>query len=238
MNRSLTTLLLAGTLALTAPFAAHAANTPASDQPVHGLPWRHGDNADNPQSPPAGGQLSAKDRAVIDLVQKYLNSIHTIRSEFLQVSSNGGQADGMLYIERPDKLRLDYRPPATTQVYADGSWLVSVDTALESVTHVPLTSTPAGFLMADTIKLSGDVTVTRVVENEKTIVLALQNTGHPDQGTFYVVFNRNPMRLQGWTIVDAQGMRTHVTLLSPQFNVPVPHKVFVFDETKYDQPVE
>ena len=158
-----------------------------------------------------------------------------MRSNFVQLSSGGRFAEGTIYIERPKRLRLEYRKPSNIQVYANGNWLAHVDTDLEAVWHVPLKSTPAAFLVRDAIKLSGDVTVERVIRDARTISVSLIQTEEPDAGRFVLTFSDAPLALRKWTVTDAQGISTSVTLVAPAFNVAIPRDVFVFDETKFDR---
>lgn len=181
----------------------------------------------------AAYRITAQDKADIARIEAYLNRIETIKSDFVQLASGGRFAQGVLYIERPNRLRLDYRNPATMQIYANGIWLIHVDTELEAVTHVPIGSTPAGFLVSEKIRLSGDVTVDRVGRGEKTISIELVQTSDPEAGRFVLTFADKPLQLRQWTVIDAQGVQTNVQLVSPDFNVPVPREVFVFDDTPY-----
>ncbi len=187
-----------------------------------------------PPSPAAAAyRITAQDKADIARIEAYLNSTESIRSEFVQLASGGRFAQGTIYIERPKRLRIEYRNPATMQVYANGSWLILVDTELETVSHVPINSTPAGFLVRDRIKLSGDVTVDRVGRGKKTISIELVQTEDPEAGRFILTFADAPLQLRQWTVIDGQGVSTNVQLVSPAFNVPIPRDVFVFDDTPY-----
>jgi outer membrane lipoprotein-sorting protein len=181
----------------------------------------------------AAYRITAQDKADIARIEAYLNRIETVKSDFVQLASGGRFAQGVIYIERPNRLRLDYRNPATMQVYANGTWLIHVDTELEAVTHVPIDSTPAGFLVRDKIRLSGDVTVDRVGRGEKTISVELVQTADPEAGRFVLTFSDKPLQLRQWTVIDAQGVSTNVQLVAPVFNGPVPREVFVFDDAPY-----
>jgi outer membrane lipoprotein-sorting protein len=180
-------------------------------------------------------RITAQDRADIVRIEQYLNKMETIRSKFVQLSSGGRFAEGTIYIERPKRLRVEYKKPSNIQVYANGNWLAHVDTDLEAVWHVPLKSTPAAFLVRDKIILSGDVTVQRVIREGRTISISLVQTGEPDAGSFVLTFSDAPLALRKWTVTDVQGISTSVTLVAPAFNVAIPRDVFVFDETKFDQ---
>lgn len=187
---------------------------------------------------PAEYRITTQDKADITRIETYLNGMESLRSKFVQLSSGGRFAEGNIYIERPRKLRLEYTRPANIQVYANGSWLAHVDTELEAVWHVPLKATPAHFLIRDQIALSGDVMVRRVIRDAKTLSVEIVQTDEPDAGKFVITFADNPLRLIKWTVTDAQGVSTLVTLVAPKYNVAIPRGVFVFDETKFEQELQ
>ena len=177
---------------------------------------------------PAGAayRITDRDRADIARIEAYLNSMESLRSKFVQLSTGGRAAEGTIYIERPRRLRLQYDKPSNIQVYANGNWLAHVDTDLEAVWHVPLKATPAAFLVRDRIRLSGDITVERVMRDAQT--------AEPDAGRFVLTFADSPLALRKWTVTDAQGVSTSVSLVAPAFNVAIPREVFVFDESKFE----
>jgi outer membrane lipoprotein-sorting protein len=183
-------------------------------------------------------ELSAADKAITDnsreiaRIEAYLNSIRSVEAGFLQISSGGQVAEGRLYLQRPNQLRLDYRPPATIQIYADGYWLAFIDTELEEISQVPLNSTPAGILVRERVVLSGDVTVTRIEQRDDQIRIHLVQTEEPDSGELVLSFSERPLRLQNWIVTDAQGVRTQVSLINPKYNRPIDRKIFQFDEDR------
>ncbi len=180
--------------------------------------------------------LSEADGRDVARVEAYLNTVSSLKARFLQQSSAGQLAEGWLYLKRPDRVRLDYRPPATLQIYASGYWLVYVDTELEEVTHVPLSSTPAGFLVRDRVRLSGDISVVRVERTVGALRLHVVQTEEPEAGRVVLTLQDSPMRLSNWTVIDAQGVETRVSLLDPQFNLRLDDKLFEFDARMFDQP--
>lgn len=189
---------------------------------------------------PAGAayRITEQDRADIARIEAYLNAMESLRSKFVQLSTGGRVAEGTIYIERPRRLRLQYRNPPNIQVYANGNWLAHVDTDLEAVWHVPLKATPAAFLVRDRIRLSGDITVERVMRDARTLSVSLFQTDEPDAGRFVLTFADEPLALRKWTVTDAQGISTSVNLVAPDFNVAIPREVFIFDESKFDAEVQ
>ncbi len=185
---------------------------------------------------PAGAApLSEADGRDVARVEAYLNTISSVKSRFLQRSSAGQPAEGWLYLRRPNRIRLDYRPPAFLQIYAKGYWLIYVDTELEETTHVPLKSTPAGFLVRERVRLSGDITVVRVERSDGALRLHIVQTEEPEAGRVVLTVADSPMRLRDWTVIDAQGVETRVSLLDPQFNVGLDDKLFEFDEKMFNR---
>ena len=179
-------------------------------------------------------RLSEQDKADIARIEAYLNALDTLRSQFVQLSSGGNFAEGVIYIERPKRLRLQYTNPPNIQVYANGFWLAHVDTELEAVWHVPIKTTAASFLVRDKIAFRDEFIVRRVIRQPQLISVELFQTDEPESGKFVLTFADQPLGLRKWTVTDAQGISTSVTLVAPTFNVTIPADVFVFDETKFD----
>ncbi len=183
----------------------------------------------------SAAKLSEADGRDVARVEAYLNTISSVKSRFLQQTSGGQLAGGWLYLRRPNRIRLDYRPPTELQIYAKGYWLIFVDTELEETTHVPLKSTPAGFLVRESVRLSGDITVVRVERIDGALRLHIVQTEEPEAGRVVLTVAESPMRLKHWTVIDAQGVETRVSLLNPQFNVGLDDKLFEFDEKMFNR---
>lgn len=180
--------------------------------------------------------LTDADRTDIARVEAYLEGIRSLRAGFVQVASNGSFSEGEFRLRRPGKLRLDYKPPPHIQVYADGIWLIYVDTRLQEVTHIPISSTPIGFLVRDKVRLSGDVSVTAVTRGPDTLTVHMVQTKEPDSGSLALTFSEKPLELRQWRVVDAQGIETRVTLIGAEANVAIADEVFAFDPRKFEIP--
>ena len=188
---------------------------------------------------PAGAQqlaaLTPADREVVAKVEQSLNAIRTLQSHFVQVSSNGGVAEGDLYLSRPGKLRINYVPPTKMQLVVQGGQLIQIDLKLGTLTYVPLSRTPASVLVKDDIKLDRDVTVTAVARGNGLVRLGMVQPGKEDEGSLTMTFNESDLALRQWSVVDAQGIETRVTLTDPQVNRALDPKVFDFDRAKFEE---
>ena len=173
--------------------------------------------------------LDDKQRAELAQVETYLNSIHTLRAHFQQVADNGTTDEGTVLLSRPGRMKIDYNPPSPHLIIADGTFLIYHEKRLNQTSYLPLGSSLAGFLVRDNIKLSGDVTVTAFEQQKGVVRATLQKTDDPDAGQLTLVFSANPMQLRQWTVNDSQGGTIRITLVNPEFDVPLDRKLFVFD---------
>ena len=144
-------------------------------------------------------------------VETYFNGIRTLQARFVQTSSNGQRATGRAFMSRPGKLRVEYDPPPSVLVVADGTFLIYNDRALDQVSYLPLGSTPAGILLADRISIDDPaLTITDFTDDGTRLRLTLVRTDSPGEGTITIVFDKAPLALAEWEVTDAQGITTEV----------------------------
>lgn len=175
---------------------------------------------------PVAARLSDKDRVDVARVVAYLNNIHTLESHFEQIAADGSDSSGMLYVERPGKLRLDYDPPMPVMIVADGSGIYYWDKKLEQLSQTRVEDTPAWFLLRPDIKASDDVTVTRFEQRPGVVELTMVETAHPDLGSVTLTLADQPLELRQWTIIDAQARPVTVTLTDPRFGMAISPLLF------------
>ena len=162
-------------------------------------------------------------------VQKHLNSSKTLKARFLQVSSNGEYAEGQIFLQRPGRLRLIYDDPNPLLVVADGKHISFIDRNIDTATTLYLSMTPADLMLRESIGFFGnDVIVTSVNRTPGVVRIGLINTAEPDAGSIELVFSDRPMELRKWTVTDAQGIKTTVSLLGPTFDVPLNPNLFKY----------
>lgn len=184
----------------------------------------------------AAARLSADDQADIKRIEAYLNGLGTLKSHFLQVSSNGAQAEGEVYVKRPGRMRIQYDPPTPIEIVATGTFLVYHDKDLEQVTWLGLDATPAGILLDETVRLSGKVTVLGLERDAATLRVTMAKSDDPTAGTLTLVFADKPLSLKKWTVIDAQGLLTSVALINPTFGVPLGKELFSFTDPYANRP--
>lgn len=158
-------------------------------------------------------------KELLTKVEAVLNEITTIEARFVQVSSDGSTAEGRILVSRPGKLRMDYDPPAKLQVIADGVTLNIIDGELQELTSIPLGLTAANFLLRDPISFSDGLKVTGLRQEPGLIKIDVVQTEAPEAGSVEIVLTDNPIQLIQWTVTDAQGEKTRVTLFDQRRGV-------------------
>lgn len=152
---------------------------------------------------------AAVDANLVNKAENYLNSITGISGDFVQ-TANGQSQQGDFYMLRPGRVRLDY-DNMPIQLISDGQDLYFFDKSLDQITTVPLTSTPAGILVRKNIDLTdADINVVETNDMKQTFSLKLNLRGQEGLGYMIVSFDKNPVQLNSWTVVDATGAKTDV----------------------------
>lgn len=185
---------------------------------------------------PAEPPLSAADQQVVAQVAAYLNGIHTLKARFLQVAPNGNTATGTAWLQRPGEMRFQYDPPSPLLLQAGKGWLIYVDKSLPQTSAFRLSDTPLGILLAPKITLSGDVTVTKVEHQPGELALTMARTANPTQGSLTLIFATDPLALREWSVVDAQGNDTRVSLFDVERGLQLDPQLFAFKDPWLQKP--
>ena len=201
-------LFVAGLLAASVPLAAQ--DKPRPPAQVQQLP--------PPTAParaqrPRGGPLDAKQRAMVERINAYLTSVHTLIGDFVQIGPDGNRSDGKFYLQKPGRVRFEYNPPSPLELVSDGRSVAIRDRKLATQDLLLLSQTPLRFLITEKIDLlkegnlvdvfADDVYVTLVVEEKQTL-------GGTHRLT--LMFSAQDNQLKQWTVTDPQGYDTTVAL--------------------------
>ncbi|WP_426954663.1 LolA family protein [Muricoccus radiodurans] len=176
---------------------------------------------------------SARDAADLRRVETYLNGLTTLRARFIQIAQNGATAQGTALIWRPGRMRFDYDPPEPLLLVANAGQFMHLDRELRQPSVVPISSTPLSFLLRENMRLSGDVTVTRVERQQGFLRVTLHRTEAPAEGQLTLVFAEDPIELRQWVVVDAQRRTTRVTLSAIETGVRLNRAAFEFNDPRF-----
>ncbi len=179
---------------------------------------------------------AASDQEALIRIEKYLNTITTLKSDFEVTFGNGAVVPGKAYLSRPGKMRLDYDEPMPLQVIADGTFLIHHDKRRNEVSWVGLSEAPTVALMTRSkITLQDqDVTVLKVEQTADTINVHLRLTEAPaDMQSLIMIFKRSPLMLTRWIEEYEEGGDILVDFSDTKINTPLPDDLFIFNDPRF-----
>ena len=165
----------------------------------------------------AQSNLSAEDRAVLARAQTYLQGLTSAQGTFVE-TAGATRREGRFYLQRPGRMRFEYTNPAGLLVVSDGANVKRYDPRLNTFRQVPLSQTPLSTFLARTVRLDQGVRIDRVIRMDSgAFAITARDNRRPNDGSVVLAFAGDPIRLQEWTIIDAQGgrTRTQLTTLRP-----------------------
>ncbi|MBB3896857.1 LolA family protein [Roseococcus suduntuyensis] len=180
----------------------------------------------------------APDRAAIAEVERYFNGLTTLRARFLQISQQGGSAEGTAMIWRPGRMRFEYDPPEPTLLIAADGQFFHWDKELRQASVVPLSATPLGLLLRNPLRLSGDITVEAVERGAGVVRVTLHRTDRAAEGRIQLVLDEAPMVLRQWAVQDSQGRVTRVTLTDMRLGERFDPFQFAFNDPRFREELE
>ncbi len=168
---------------------------------------------------PAAAQnsrLSALDQAAVVQARAILQGLTSVQGTFVE-TSGPQRREGRFWLQRPGRMRFEYTDPAGLLVVADGSNVKRYDPRLNVFRQVSLRLTPLSTFLARDIRLDRGVMITRVTRMQSgAFAITAVDQQRPNQGSVILAFAGSPLRLQEWTITDAQGGRTRTQLTTLQ----------------------
>ncbi|HVP98643.1 MAG TPA: outer-membrane lipoprotein carrier protein LolA [Roseiarcus sp.] len=217
--------LLAAAAALVAAFAANAL---ADSAPLELTP-RPVRAAKAPKSGPAA-QLSAAE--AVARANAWLDSARVLTADFVQIGPGGKRSEGQLIVDRPGRMLFKYASPARFEIVADGRSVAIIDHKLNTQDEYFIGQTPLKFLLSDHIDLAKDTKVLSVAQDESSVTIevedkaALGGTAHLE-----LIFDPATFALKQWTVIDAQGFQTVVTLFNVDLKTKPDPALFRINET-------
>ena len=177
--------------------------------------------------------FSPDQRADLQRIWAYFDTLKTLTASFDQFSSNGSRASGQLYLHRPGRLRIEYQPPTPLLIIADGQHLFYYDTELNSASTFRLDETPAAIFLGESFDSEKSDWVTTALEkNPGSVRLTLNHRHHPEYGQVILVFSDQPLELRKWQIRDAEAVETVVVLHEIRQGMALEEKLFTVEDPR------
>lgn len=169
---------------------------------------------------------SDRQKADLDKVSTYLNSIRTLKSDFIQVGPDGGADQGSVYIDKPGHIRFEYRPPNPLLVVATGGAMYVKNARLNTLDKYDLSDTPLGLLLNEKVDLAHNKAVMGVEERDGAVIVRARSSNSRNNSNITLVFAAPGLELRQWTVRDNQGGVTTVALQAPQTGMTLDPALF------------
>ena len=185
---------------------------------------------------PALAQLPPDDAALVEKARDCLLRITSAIGRFTQVDPSGRSATGTIYLKRPGRARFEYDPPSGLVVASNGFRVAVLDKRLGTLdAYPPGAPPPLGGAAARATSASTRAVAIETGSAAGPAALrspARQSKKH-NEGQIALDFSDAPVALLGWTITNAQGAATRVSLIDFAPSKPLPNSFF---ELKPDTP--
>jgi len=177
-------------------------------------------------------EFSEAGRADLDRVSAYLNSIRTLQGDFVQIGPDGQIDQGRFYLEKPGRMRFEYRPPNPILIVADGRTVAVFNSKLKTVDRYPLSATPLDLILANDIDLRHNNSIVAVRHEAGALIVDARTSTNRSKPNLSLVFADSELELRQWTIIDDQGLTTTVALRDLEPGVIVDAKLFVLKDAR------
>lgn len=186
----------------------------------------------------APGVDAAGSPQAADDVKRWLRETKSLKAAFVQQGVDGKLVRGTFTMQQPGRMRFDYEPSVEMLIVADGKSVYFIDYEVRQLSRYPLKETP----LAPLLKLEGldelDLEAIEVREGPMagTIAATSRDKKHREYGVLTMMFERitpgGELALRAWTVLDAQGNLTQITLQNARENVQVADNAFKFKDPR------
>lgn len=166
---------------------------------------------------------------ILNEVENYLNNIKFLKANFLQDDIKNSQlSEGVFYLSRPGKLRVDYNNPFEASLYTNNRVTTYYDKELDEITNIRTSTTPLQFLLKKQIKFNDkSFSITSIKNNNDDIIISFVQKNKEDEGKLILKFTKNPITLSSIKLINGLDQEVEMTL----FNIstePIKNSIFVF----------
>ena len=159
------------------------------------------------------------DAADLDRISTALNAVQTMKADFTQIDPSGAVEQGQLYIEKPGKMRFQYQPPSPLTVVSDGLDVAVFNSKLNTADRYPLSTTPLNILLSNHTNLQRNKNIVGLERQPGLLVVKARSNDRRMTGNITITFSDPGLELRQWTVTDAQGLATTVSIRNVQTGV-------------------
>lgn len=165
-------------------------------------------------------------KAELDKVSAYLNNIHSLKADFVQIGPDGGVAQGEIDIQKPGQIRFAFNPPSPMLIVATKGEIYVKNSRLNTLDHYDLDDTPLGILLNQDEDLKTNRSVLGVFEQNGALVVQARSALNQNRSNITLFFSLPTIELRQWIVKDNQGGNTTVALGNVQIGAHLDPSIF------------
>lgn len=171
------------------------------------------------------------ENADLQKIENYLNNINTLKADFVQMSSNGGSAEGKIYIEKPSKIRMEYTAPDELLIVGNGDYIIYNDKELDQITNIDYKDIPATMILSNKIKFDGkNLKVTDLYKDNGQTSVTVEMPNSSGVKPITLIFDNTPFRLKQWKVIDQQNIEVTISLFDAEQDIKLSDNLFKFNK--------
>ena len=167
----------------------------------------------------------------LNKIENYLNNLQSLQANFVQMASNGGTAEGKIYISKPSKIRMEYTAPDSLLIVGNGDYIIYNDKELDQVTNIDYKDIPATMILTQKIKFDGqNLKVIDFYKDNGQTSLTVEMPKNKNVKPITLIFDNNPFRLKQWKVVDQQNIEVTISLFDIETDAKLDGNLFKFNK--------
>lgn len=173
--------------------------------------------------------IANENSEILNNVEKYLNDIKYFKANFIQDNKDNSElSEGIFYLSRPGKLRIDYLNPFEASLYTNNQTTTYYDKELDEITTIKTSKTPLHFLLNENITFKDNSFKIVDIENKKeNIMISFIENKKEDQGKLILNFKKNPLILSSIKLITEDNQEIEMSLFDIS-NLPIKNSTFNF----------
>ena len=173
--------------------------------------------------------IANENSEILNNVEKYLNDIKYFKANFIQDNKDNSElSEGVFYLSRPGKLRIDYLNPFEASLYTNNQTTTYYDKELDEITTIKTSKTPLHFLLNENITFKDNSFKIVDIENKKeNIMISFIENKKEDQGKLILNFKKNPLILSSIKLITEDNQEIEMSLFDIS-NLPIKNSTFNF----------
>ena len=143
-----------------------------------------------------------------DKIINYLSSFDTLKSNFIQVNSNGDILTGKVALIRPGKFRVEYNE-ISVLIISDGRKVAVINRDIKNISFYSLKDLPASMILFKDISLN-NIHLLNSKNLENRIEITFSTNKKKDDEKIQITFEKQPLIMKKWEIARLDNNKTEI----------------------------